>query len=51
MQFQPVGSNINMDTLKSMQGDEGLIDDIPRARETAARLIIARDKQTQREAA
>ena len=33
-----------MQTLQAMQGERGLIDDIPRAIETAARLIIARDK-------
>lgn len=48
---RPEDMKIIMDTLKSMQGDAGLIDDIPRARETAARLIIARDKTLQKEAA
>ena len=35
-----------MDTLDLMRDDRGLIDDIPRAIETAAKLIIARDQQT-----
>ena len=44
-EFVGADNVVVMQTLKAMQGDEGLIDDIPRAIETAARLIIARDKE------
>ena len=44
-EFVAADNVVVMQTLKAMQGDEGLIDDIPRAIETAARLIIARDKE------
>ena len=43
-EFVAADNVVVMQTLKAMQGEEGLIDDIPRAIETAARLIIARDK-------
>ena len=44
-EFVAADNVVVMQTLKAMQSDEGLIDDIPRAIETAARLIIARDKE------
>ena len=44
-EFVAADNVVVMQTLKAMQGERGLIDDIPRAIETAARLIIARDKQ------
>ena len=44
-EFVAADNVVVMQTLKAMQGERGLIDDIPRAIETAARLIIARDKE------
>ena len=44
-EFVAADNVVIMQTLKAMQGERGLIDDIPRAIETAARLIIARDKE------
>jgi hypothetical protein len=44
-EFVAADNVVVMQTLKAMQGERGLIDDIPRAIKTAARLIIARDKQ------
>ena len=43
-EFVAADNVVVMQTLKAMHGERGLIDDIPRAIETAARLIIARDK-------
>ena len=44
-EFVAADNVVVMQTLQAMQGERGLIDDIPRAIETAARLIIARDKE------